>query len=75
MLCFDNIEKLNTESEEECSEFKEFLVELLEECKNLTIIVTSLGSLQDLPDNQQPEVQLVGPLKANYAAALFHEYC
>ena len=75
ILCFDYIEQLVKESEEECNEFKNFIVELLEDCENLSIVITSLVSLHNLPKNYQPEVQIVGPLKANYAASMFHEQC
>lgn len=51
LLCLDNIEKLATSSDEERTEFKKFIAEILDYCPNLSIIVTSLYSLQDLPNN------------------------
>ena len=75
MMFIDRIELIVKESAEENEELKNFLVELLDNCQNLSIILTSLVSLQQLPNNMKPEVQIVGPLKAIYAAKLFHEQC
>ena len=45
MICIDRIELIVKESAEENEQLKNFLVELLDNCPNLSIILTSLVSL------------------------------
>ena len=49
LICFDYIEQLVESSEEESIEFSEFLVELLDGCPQLRILVTSEAAMKHLP--------------------------
>ena len=74
IICLDNIEQLIRQNDEN-QEFGLFLAELVDECPNLCVLMTSSITLQGLPNQIVPEIQWVKALRNASAAQLFFDRC
>ena len=70
LLCLDGAGELISHCQ---TEFNDFLIRLLNECKMLTIIITSSRNVSKLVcgDGFAPKIQLLKPLKMEESAELF----
>ena len=71
LLCLDNIEKMDSEGDEES--LKVFLTELYDECPCLRILLTSGDSFSTLPANPVLKTKYVKQLMNDTSARLFFD--